>query len=41
METFGIFGFTFGMLGFLLGASATAKISRLEKRIEKLEGPAK
>ena len=37
MATFGFFGFGFGMIGFVFGITALAKIGKLEKRIEKLE----
>ncbi len=41
METFGIMGMSFGMMGFIFAISAMAQISKLEKRVEALEGPPK
>ena len=37
MYSFGFFASTFGLLGFVFGITALAKIRKLEKRIEELE----
>lgn len=33
METFGIIGMSFGIMGFVFGMSATARIAKLEKQL--------
>lgn len=34
MDTFGILGFMFGMLGFMLAVGANAKVNKLEKELK-------
>ena len=34
METFGIIGMSFGIMGFIFAQSALAKISKLEKQLK-------
>jgi hypothetical protein len=36
MDSFAMFGFIFGLMGFVLGTNATAKFSQLKKEVEEL-----
>lgn len=37
METFGIMGFTFGLIAFITASANGRKVKELEKRIDDLE----